>query len=741
MTAVSHTISSLLNGVSQQPALARLASQLEAQEDCFSSLVDGLIRRPPLEHLAKLALATAIGDYTNAIVHSVNRDDFERYTLVIRNGDIEVFDTLTGAAKTVNKPNGTAYLNTADPQANLRVLTVEDYTFIVNRTKTVALSTELAASGVLYQSVNKLSDLSASGLGPGLDYPNAYVRVGNNPDPTQGAASIYYVSYFPGNYATPGGAVPTVPSTGYWAEVPATGTHISFDASTMPHALISNGDGTFTFKQIDWPKRVAGDEVNHKAPSFVGKKIQDVFFARRRLGFVAGTCIVASRGGGDFFNFWRERASQLVATDPIDIDEKDSDALGGFHAATAINQEVVIWSNKAQWRIAATDAFLSPNTIDVRKVSIYDNSKKCRPLATGDAVYFPVELDNWAQLMELVLSADLKVATAPSVSDHIPSYIPTGVTKLVSSPKARTLIVRTGGDLDALYVWTHMEQAGQRQQSSWSRWNMPLGATVLDISIDQWLVIVALKFADGIYLHKINLAPWVPFANTDHYRVHLDRRLYSGQVGIVFGSGVSTFTLPYAVTAGVVPYLVPTVTDPALGIPAPIALTATGNAAIWTAPGDYTASTFTIGLMYPSWVELSELFPPRAENSASADRTLTDEGGLTLQAILYTVDKTSALAGGVWAKLDEEAFGFQGLIPIDGVPAPETLPSPTVPSAELIRLSGKAGSTRRKTAKIRQPVHMKASRAIIRIGSIEHRPFAILSAKWNGDYTYTRQQV
>lgn len=744
MAAVSHTVSSLLNGVSQQPAIARLASQLEAQEDCYSSLVAGLSRRPPLEHLAKLALASSVSAYNNAIVHSVNRDNIERYTIVISNGNIEVFDTLTGVSKTVNKPQGTAYLNTADPQTNLRVLTVEDYTFIVNRTVTVEMLTapgDLAANGTLNKSVNKLSDLPADGTGYPA-YPSAYVRVGNNPDILTGSGAVYYVAYFPGTYATPYGQTPTNTGPGFWAEVAATGSQQYFNPATMPHALTSNGDGTFTFAEIDWGARSSGDDVNQPVPSFVGRQISDVFFARRRLGFVAGTSVALSAGGGNFFNFWREKQSALTATDPIDIVEHDDAAMQGFHAGMSFNKEIVLWSTQGQWVLSSDSSYLGPNTIDIRRVSVYANSNACRPIVVGDSLFFTVDQDNWAQLQELVLAVDLKVATAPSISDHIPEYIPAGVTKIVAASKTQTLVARTAGDLDALYVWSHLEQQSSRQQSAWSRWNMPAGATVLDISADQWLIVVALRFDDGIYLHKINLAPYLAGSGNDYYLVHLDRKVGAGKVTENFSAGVTTFTLPYAAPTGSTPYLVPRVTDPTQPIPSPIALSPTANADQWTALGDYTAVNYSVGFLYNSWFELSEQFAPRANNAASTDKTLTDEGRLSLQALIWTVDKTSALTGGVWQKQDESSFGIEGRITIDGVPVDETLSSPAIPTTPLyVATSGKLDATHRRTGRFRQPVHMKAQRAIIRLGSLEHRPFAVLTAKWLGDFNYSRAQI
>ena len=54
MGLISSSIPNMINGVSQQPSALRLASQAEAVVNCLSSPVEGLTKRPPFQHIAKL---------------------------------------------------------------------------------------------------------------------------------------------------------------------------------------------------------------------------------------------------------------------------------------------------------------------------------------------------------------------------------------------------------------------------------------------------------------------------------------------------------------------------------------------------------------------------------------------------------------------------------------------------------------------------------------------------------------
>lgn len=145
MALVSIPVPSLIQGVSQQPEALRLPSQGELQENAFSSVVDGLVKRHPTQHVAKIINGSA-GD---AKIHPINRDSAERYLVVLRAGDVKVFDT-AGVSIPVKGP--TAPLYTPDfsylsgAPENYRALTVADYTFVANRTKTVLMDAATTAA-------------------------------------------------------------------------------------------------------------------------------------------------------------------------------------------------------------------------------------------------------------------------------------------------------------------------------------------------------------------------------------------------------------------------------------------------------------------------------------------------------------------------------------------------------------------------------------------------------------------
>jgi len=138
MTRVSQPLPDFLGGVSQQPYVLRAPNQAEDQINASSSTVAGLVKRNPSEFIADLGAASV----ADAKIHTFNRDSVEQGAIIIPgDGTISIVDN-DGAAQTVNNnaPNLDYIDNVADPEADLEIITLADYTFIVNKTVTPAMT-------------------------------------------------------------------------------------------------------------------------------------------------------------------------------------------------------------------------------------------------------------------------------------------------------------------------------------------------------------------------------------------------------------------------------------------------------------------------------------------------------------------------------------------------------------------------------------------------------------------------
>ena len=153
MGRFSVPVPNLIGGVSQQSAQLRLVGQCEVQTNAYPSLVDGLMRRHPIDHVA------AVDDLSDDIVypsrddhvHLINRDPDERYMVVLNDDLVQVHDLAAGTPVPVFGPQGAAavldYLELGSEPANvnLKAITIADYTIVLNRRMRTALSATLTA--------------------------------------------------------------------------------------------------------------------------------------------------------------------------------------------------------------------------------------------------------------------------------------------------------------------------------------------------------------------------------------------------------------------------------------------------------------------------------------------------------------------------------------------------------------------------------------------------------------------
>jgi hypothetical protein len=137
---VSYTIPSLIQGVSNQPDAQRDPTQGEIQINGMSSIAEGLRKRDGTRVIAKVS-ETPFGD---AYIHSILRDDSEKYLAVITQTAVKVFD-LAGTQYTVNAPGGYGYLtNVTDARQQIRASSIADYTFISNTNTVTEMDPALA---------------------------------------------------------------------------------------------------------------------------------------------------------------------------------------------------------------------------------------------------------------------------------------------------------------------------------------------------------------------------------------------------------------------------------------------------------------------------------------------------------------------------------------------------------------------------------------------------------------------
>ena len=142
------SVPNLVQGISQQPDNLRYPGQSDEQINAWSTVVEGLVKRPPTEYVKKTENRADTDN--DLFTHFVKRDESNKYVVAVSlngaNVSLGVLNTEDGVRIPVSATaTAASYLSgITNPREDLKALTVADYTFLVNKKKVVAKSTEEA---------------------------------------------------------------------------------------------------------------------------------------------------------------------------------------------------------------------------------------------------------------------------------------------------------------------------------------------------------------------------------------------------------------------------------------------------------------------------------------------------------------------------------------------------------------------------------------------------------------------
>jgi len=781
MGMISSAIPNLVQGVSQQSPALRLSSQAELQENAFPSLVEGLQKRPPLEYVATMKATETSGSFT----HLINRDVNERYFVFINaSNEISIYD-LDGTERTVTYPDGDTYLNSTNPTADFRAVTVADYTFIINSSQTVQMSPALSpifpytgliavkqgdynqryavyldgtiaadittsASDQTQTRTDDIASRLASAINGQADFTaradgstvvinktnNAefdlatYDSIGDtalsatvgtvqrfddlpNKAPDGYIAHVqgdqtnnfddYYVKFVSDN------GTQTISGEGTWIEWIKPNIQFELDYATMPHLLIRQPDGSFTFEQAEWGDRAVGDEISIPTPSFVGNKLTDIFFFQNRLGFLSGENVNMSRIS-EYFDFFSTTARTILDDDPIDVAASHTKVSSLKHAIP-FDRKLLLFSDQTQF-IFKGGEFLSPKNTSITQTTEYEASTVAQPAAAGNVVYFPANRGGFTAIREYYVIDDTDRSDATDVTSHVAKYVPDGVYSMTASTSENALVCLADGEQSNLYVYKYHYAGREKVQSAWFKYTFN-GITILNAEfIESALYIVGNKGGSTV-LFKLHFDAG-RFDPDQEYVTRLDFRLTEADVTMVYDAVIDQTTITTPIT----------LTDPIVVTRGSNHGTILGTGLVLS--GDKTAETFYVGERYTMTYEFSE--PTLKEPTGTGGRVAITGGRLQIKHWLLRYQDS----GDFTVKVEPRhrpltEYGLGGTFDYTG--------------RSIGGGANVLGSTTLASGDFRFPVMSKADRLRVFIESDSHLPCQFLSAEWEGNMHLRSRRV
>jgi hypothetical protein len=329
-----------------------------------------------------------------------------------------------------------------------------------------------------------------------------------------------------------------------WNETVAPDLENVIDATTMPHALIRQADGTFLFTPFTWDNRKVGDDSTNPKPGFIGRKINGVFFYQNRLAFLYDENVIASCSG-DFGNFWRNTVLDYIDSDVVDF-AASSTKVSILKDAVPFNDGVVLFADQTQFSMTNGEAGVTPASVAIKAVTNYEIEPGASPVALNTEVYFASGRSQHSRVYEYSRQSDNDALEAADVTAHVPRYIPSGIRRIIPAQDQNAVFVLTTGATNSVFVYQfYWLTSDTKAQSAWHRWDFPADVEVMSGTYVDGHLYLVLRRSDGMYLESIDLRPdAIPIGSPR--QVYLDNRfLVLGTYDA--GTGMTTFSLPYPV--------------------------------------------------------------------------------------------------------------------------------------------------------------------------------------------------
>lgn len=497
-------------------------------------------------------------------------------------------------------------------------------------------------------------------------------------------------------------------STGTWRETVAPGTPLGLDPLTMPHVLIREANGTFTFKPSTWTNRLVGDMSSNPNPSFIGSPINDIFFFQNRLGFLSDENFIQSETG-KYFNLFRTTVVSLLDSDPVDVNAATNKVAVLSHAVS-FNKQLLLFSKQQQFVVDSAE-LMTPKRVPIKPSTDFYVNTRAKPIASGRNVYFSMDKGSWSSVREYFADTNNVTNDASDVTAHVPTYVPSGITKIAAGTSEDVLVMLSENDRSSLYIYKYYFSGNEKLQSSWSTFKFDSGASILSCDFIRSVLYLVVSRSTGTFFEKIDFSVGATTAG-EPYRVHLDRKVQIPTTALSFDG---TYTTINPLNIG---YLPTTEAFSAVAkgggdIKAGQVCNVLNVGGVLKIAGDVRATPLALGIPYMFRYTLSPL--TAKFSSYGVTKVADTEGRLQVRRISFNHSNT-------------------GYYRVTVTPDARQTYTYTFSGKVLGAQSAVIGAEALSTGRLTLPVMARNNTVTISVESDQALPVSIFSADWEGFY-------
>lgn len=536
-----------------------------------------------------------------------------------------------------------------------------------------------------------------------VEGPNGYFCEVTGDD--DNAFDSFYVKFVKDNDAD---------SKGFWEETINEGIEYKLNAATVPHILVSEADGTFSYKRQTWVDRIVGDLESSPDPSFIGSPINDIFFYKNRFGILADENLIMSKAGG-FFQFFPDTVTTILDSGPIDVATTHT-KVSILRHAIPFNENLLLFSSQSQFVLKGGD-LLTPKTVAINQTTEFDTSLTTKPEGLGRYVYFATDKTKYTAIREYFVEDTTDVNDADDVTAHVPKYIPTNSKRIISSDPENCIAVLTANETNAIYFYNFYWDGQKKVQASWSKWTLGAADNILNADFIGSTMYLIVQRSDGVYFESLEVG--LGDTETDsQFLYNLDRKIYETSfTSITYDAGTdtTTWTMPYEEAGDLLMVVRAGNTDQGLVEGTTLQVTK-ASATTLTKSGDYTATKVALGVKYVSRYRFSVM------SIRDANGVANGSGTLTINDMYVFFDTTGYFKVEVTPDFgDTYTYEFTGRVVGGG--------------------NNVLGGIALETGRFQFPIASTNANVTIDLVSDSYLPASFQAAEWDGEYVLLSRRV
>lgn len=234
-----------------------------------------------------------------------------------------------------------------------------------------------------------------------------------------------------------------------------------------------------------------GDNDSSPIPHFIGKKITYLGVFQDRL-LIGSEAVLRASKVGDYLNFFRSSVLTVASDDPLEFLSQGSEDDVLKHSVL-YDRDLYLFGRR-QYAVSGRVP-LTPSSANMPVVSSHAGADVVPPKAAGGLIFYAKTGQDSVGVFQIEPGRNAESPESFSASSQLDDYLIGQPIDLNTLSKPSTLIVRTSGARNTLFIYSYLDTNERRLQDCWHRWDYaPILGPILGTSAsDKGLLVFTLR--------------------------------------------------------------------------------------------------------------------------------------------------------------------------------------------------------------------------------------------------------